>query len=66
VAKCVGWFIQESLQTFPRPIGIFTTDIAMNVPSDGLVRSGQPLSLIYQVKHGEKQNYNPDFWHMKF
>ncbi|XP_028618426.1 zinc finger and SCAN domain-containing protein 5B-like [Grammomys surdaster] len=40
--------------------------MAMNVPSDSPVGSGQPLSLISQVKHGEKQNYNPDFWHMKF
>ncbi|XP_052028405.1 zinc finger and SCAN domain-containing protein 5B-like [Apodemus sylvaticus] len=40
--------------------------MAMNVPLNSLVRSEQPLSLITQVKHGEKQNYNPDFWHMKF
>ncbi|XP_028640274.1 zinc finger and SCAN domain-containing protein 5B-like [Grammomys surdaster] len=38
----------------------------MNVPSDSLVRSGQPLSLTSQVKHGQKENYNPDFWHLKF
>lgn len=66
VAKQVGLFRQESLQTFPRPRGIFTTDMAMNVPSESLVKSGQPLSLISQVKHGERQNYNPEFWHVKF
>lgn len=61
MAKQVGLFRQESLQTFPRPRGIFTTDMAMNVPSNSLVRSGQPVSLIPQVKPGEKQNYNPRF-----
>ncbi|XP_032751116.1 zinc finger and SCAN domain-containing protein 5B-like [Rattus rattus] len=40
--------------------------MAMNMPSDSLVRSGQPLSLISQAKHEERQNYDPDFWHMKF
>lgn len=40
--------------------------MAMNVPSESLVKSGQPLSLISQVKHGERQNYNPEFWHVKF
>ncbi|XP_028635424.1 zinc finger and SCAN domain-containing protein 5B-like [Grammomys surdaster] len=40
--------------------------MAMNVPSDSLVRSGQPLSLTSQVKHGEKENYNPEFWYKKF
>ncbi|XP_034374820.1 zinc finger and SCAN domain-containing protein 5B-like [Arvicanthis niloticus] len=40
--------------------------MAMNVPPDSLVGSGRPLSPISQVKHGEKQNYNPNFWHMKF
>ncbi|XP_031246775.1 zinc finger and SCAN domain-containing protein 5C-like, partial [Mastomys coucha] len=40
--------------------------MAMNVPPDSLVTSGQPLSLMSQVNHGEKQNYNPEFWHMKF
>ncbi|XP_021075026.1 zinc finger and SCAN domain-containing protein 5B-like [Mus pahari] len=40
--------------------------MATNVPSDSPVRSGQPLARISQVKHGERQNYNPDFWHMKF
>ncbi|NP_573467.2 zinc finger and SCAN domain-containing protein 5B isoform X1 [Mus musculus] len=40
--------------------------MATNVPPDSPVRSGQSVSLISQVKHGERQNYNPEFWHVKF